>query len=715
MGRANRKGNSESGAAGFSFSVGELTSIDRVFPTDASDAGSLLELPDGSRMLLEEDDPAGLLRGLAEVESVRAVSDGTHEILFRNGEIARLSLDSGSIAFASGANPQGLSAAAFSSALAFQNDALGPDQLSSVPETKAMLAQLSDIKSQLNADPHNQDLLRQYARLSEELARGGLIQSEAGPGGEILERPLLPDNITMGDPHLARRMPGEGLSHGEKERREQMAAAVLGGIAEARQSFGADMTMEELLMTGADRGHEFMTHFIPTPEETIERRRAALILSGQMDPQTGAPLGGLTEEDLDRILDPDNFDVREIVRDGIGTIPPSQLQDPENPDAGGRIAITPELLENMNTMRDSMARGDRFFVFRGPPGTGKDTLTEIVANSQGMPLVKIQLGGSNDVNNAKGGFAVVTVTKQEVIYDETKHEDGTWSRKPRLERIPDPSEPDGWAKDEEGKIKTRVMTEEVRCQETRTIEGAMAFAAQYPSMIVIQEPEGQEDDMVQLHGLFGDRVGDTGGRSIMIDSPDGKTVDVHPDCTVVITTNERPHRTSRDGRLPPATIDRTGEVITFWAPEPEEIAPRIEAGVKHMIREQPKLAAYPSLAHDFDQEDFLVFAQIQAEISSARQITDGEVYEVSRSMPRAFADFVQAIDNTHSGTDPVEAVHRCLTKAFPHLKGREQVLAEVETVLGNFTEPLRELENKIRNKGSDRAADSSEVEETVDA
>lgn len=141
--------------------------------------------------------------------------------------------------------------------------------------------------------------------------------------------------------------------------------------------------------------------------------------------------------------------------------------------------------------------GQRLFILRGPPGSGKDEFMRQAAAGWRKPYQAFNIGPEFSLEDLLGSDGLGT------------HE----------------------ARDENGNLVNVVSVSDV-------LEGPLTRMAQLPSVAVLQEAAGLKAEMVRLHSVAGDRIGDPNQRYLTLNSSKGRIAfPVHPDFVLAITYN----------------------------------------------------------------------------------------------------------------------------------------------------------------------------------
>lgn len=198
----------------------------------------------------------------------------------------------------------------------------------------------------------------------------------------------------------------------------------------------------------------------------------------------------------------------------------------------GEYYVSSQVGNRFEQVKNLMIDGKwRFAIDRSDPGLGKNAFWRQVGAQTGMAVMEINLGPNFDINDAIGGDGLEPTN----IYEEktVPVESGKFNK-------------DGtpiYALDSEGEVKTKKIRE-LKASTTASVQklGPLTRYAKEPCIIVINEPEGVEDTLVQLNEAFGSRIGDSSGRYISVNSTHGETSHpVHEDCIIALTYNPGPN------------------------------------------------------------------------------------------------------------------------------------------------------------------------------
>ena len=686
--------------------------------------GELLELPDGSRMEIQEGDPASLLRGLAQIKSVR-FTDGNYEIDFHDGDRALLHISDGRITFASGEESPSKILGAFARGLGARSISSDPLSISNDPETRRLFDQLSELQRKLLEDPYDQDLLREFARVSDQLMQTGILhQGAPGPNGSpALAKSLMPEGIEVNGVGLARRMAGlpeeDRYSMDETTRKNrELQDSVNSFLSDARariEALGDTGPAAQLAMRSP--GFLFFTEGVD-PEEipsvwTSEwfqpRLQAALFASGQIDAD-GNPTGKY--EHLSPYLDGTNPEQT------IG-IPMSQMYDPDGPNADhplneDKIPFTPSQLAAMNIMRLEHRGGKRFFLLRGPASSGKDTLAREFAASNVLTSIPIQLGGraSTGVESAIGVDSLSTqYTGGVPVLDENGEivMEAAYVRNPdgSLKHDKETGKPIQLFDDQGDPVMVPKIQDETSTTISSTNLGKIGSLADKPVCFIISDPDGHEKEFSRLHAAFGDNVGETEGRFIMVDSSTGEYVDVHPETCFVITTNEVETPENPDGAPKRATQSRAC-AVDVGSPSEKEESDRLAHLVRKQLNFEHPLAVShkdfnPELAElDISSEDLATFARMQIKLVAAAS-KSGMIEETlsARETASMAADYFAACMGGSITQDPVEIVMSRLTRLVRTKGGQRSegdIRQAIETVIADEKSQLIDMVGPTRDR-----------------
>lgn len=226
-----------------------------------------------------------------------------------------------------------------------------------------------------------------------------------------------------------------------------------------------------------------------------------------------------------------------------------------------------------SVIRNRIALGNRSFILRGPPGTGKDSFMQEVAAIYKMPMQVFNIGPTFSLEDAIGGDGLEAT---QVV-------------------------------DKNGNIS--------QAPQSAQIKGPLARALEHPCMVVIQEPEGFENDMVRIHSVFGDNVGAPESRYLTFNSSSGEQrLDVHKDAIVALTYNPG----KEDIKFKTALHDRACN-LDFEYPDAEQEAERIAKMVTRvMAREEVKDEA-PGLSREYSAEEVMPMVRYMETLRNAHK------------------------------------------------------------------------------------------------
>jgi hypothetical protein len=559
MGRGGGLENSHPGAGGLRTTafVEHLVSHDLgLFSlSDPSAEGELIELPDGTMIEIGADDPALLMRGLAQVGGVELQSDGSYKVTFLDGTTALVDLDQGAVAFSDGSDGQAMTAGALYAALA-QRASGAPIDFD--PETADKFAALAQAQAALRDNPNDPEALRAFAQAA----------IAAGEGANAL-----PDNISINDPDVLRRLEGRPMPSEEESNSRLARRLKRARDAVSRAISGPDPSDAAFgLLHQVNEDNE-----VVLPEkEFAERREAASRLAGGADPSVLIPENKI---ELENELDEDGN-------------PTGQVK------STGEYYLGLEEQAKMQKLRRALDRGQRFFILRGPPGAGKDTFAEQFSALSQRPYRAFTLGGRVDLSQLKGGDSL----REQPVYEE------------RWEPVRDAK--GKVKKDKEGEpVLEKKMAHVGSIPVTGEQVGELVKWMKEPSCVVLQEPENQQEDLVQMHQALGDRLGDPNKRFVMIDSSSGTVHRVHPDCTIFITHNAR----EGQAEIPDATKDRALN-LDFDYPPVEQEAERLARAVTNVMKEADDS---PGLNREYTADELMPMALVAQQARRAHE--DGSV------------------------------------------------------------------------------------------
>lgn len=597
MGRGGNDGN-ENGAVARGNLPETTVELQQLTATDPARVGELVELPDGTKIEIGADDPALLMAGLAEVESVQPQLDATHLVRFADGEEVLVDLPNGAVAF-TGEHSQTRLVAAVHAALA-ERAASAPEHL------EDEFAALNAARAAFHDNPNGPESYRNYVKV---LAAKGAEELS----GEIAVNPT----------KLRRRLTGEKEPKKRSRRLRGMQEMISRALEGPNPSEAAYGVLYQVNQQGK----------VQLPEKEFEERREAAKRLG-----------------------------------GLGLIPEIKIDIEKTEDgeivSKGEYYFGHQEQELFAEMRNRTAVGERFFIFRGPPGTGKDSAAKQFAALSRRPYIAFNVGPGFDWEQQIGGDGL----GPQEIYDD------------------------------DGNLINVVPT-------TKQIVGPLSRWAQEPSMIVIQEPEGMENELVRLHSAAGDNVGDPTGRYITINSSAGEErIPVHPDCIIVLTYNSG----EEDIRFKPALHDRAGN-FDFEYPPAEEEAKRIAQMVTKAMQYQSEA---PGLQREFTPEEVMPLVKIAERARNAHQKNPADFVGTpgARQMAKFYCSLL--LHGYRKDEDPVITSSSALRYLLPgsenmsveerDRKLRETVLSDHYTELHDIGMAAREVGKRDRGEIEDK-------------
>lgn len=523
---------------------------------DPGAAGELIAY--GSEMVaLQADDPVLAMRGLAAVDRLTYhPSSGHYEVFFTDGSRAMVSVDPAGVALESGEEDPVLIHGSLYAAQA-QRARHAPD---SAP---ARVLDLGDAESWRREAPGDGEALRLAAKAAVALNEDGDPVS-VNPSSLVAE---LGRDVSVPNPVQRRRAARKRMA----DLVDRVAKVVKGPtphLAPSALLFNADANgvveipnYEEKLASARRLGGE---HLIPQSKIDYE----------EID---------LVDEDGNPVLDPDTGE---------------QMVDRK---MTGEYHIGPQEEELISLVRNRIVNGgQRFMIFRGPQGTGKNAAASEIAAMLGMPLVQINLGPRYDINDALGGEGLAPAE----LYDDVPVIDPQTG----LPKV----DPDTKEVVTEKKLITAVAA-------SKQIVGILTRAAQEKCVICLDEIEGTEADFVQLHGALGSDVGDPTKRFISVNSMSGAySIPVDPDCIIIANFNSG----AQEVHLPSATHDRAIN-FEFDYPEPEDEDKMLATMVTSLMNAKEedgtlRLEA-PGLAREYTAEDVKPIGDIVRRLRNAHK------------------------------------------------------------------------------------------------
>jgi MoxR-like ATPase len=332
----------------------------------------------------------------------------------------------------------------------------------------------------------------------------------------------------------------------------------------------------------------------PTSPRLMARRR---LQAAKQRLQTAIEVGGGPDAAVRSLLydvnmagvdgpTPEEVSEREQAAKALGIgVPECKIDMDDEGNSIGEYELGDAERTKFDIVRNRMALGQRGYIFRGPPGSGKDTFLEQVASIMHMPIQKFNIGPTFSLEDAIGGDGLKT--------SRVENKDGTVSQSP----------------------------------ESAQIEGPLARALRQPVVVVIQEPEGFENEMVRLHSVFGDNVGSPETRYLTFNSSSGEQrLDVHPDAIIAFTFNSG----KEDVKFKTALHDRACN-LDFEYPEAEDEARRYSKMITRMMTREAIEQEAPELAREYTPEEVMPVVRYMETLRAAHMTNPDTFIEMPGS------------------------------------------------------------------------------------
>jgi hypothetical protein len=317
-------------------------------------------------------------------------------------------------------------------------------------------------------------------------------------------------------------------------------------------------------------------------------QKAAYALMFSVDQETGE-VNGPDEAALERRT------AHARTLGGEWLIPEVAIFFDENGESVGPYEVTYDIEQKFDRVRQRVSVGQRFFILRGPPGTGKDTFLRQVAAEEGKPVVEINVGPGFNLEDAIGGDGLQSITYKD---------------------------PNG------NEMRTTVTAEQW---------GMLARVCQGDGMCIIQEPEGMENEMVRLHSVAGSDVGEPGRRTLLTNSTSGEIIEVHPEFYMAITYNSG----EEDVRFKQALHDRAINLDFEY--------PSVDEESKRYARMASKMMHYAAT------ESAHMRSQLVGMARNADGIPEGMRVDVTAEDVKPVVEAMVKLRNAHN-TNPAEFV-----------------------------------------------------------
>lgn len=390
-----------------------------------------------------------------------------------------------------------------------------------------------------------------------------------------------------------------------------------GVVRKALQGGGPSAAAKALLYNVDDNGNVLVSE-----QELKERRQAAKRLGGEhLIPESGIqvseePCGECTE-----------------CKAGNECLAPKLVST-------GSYYVGEQEKKHFYKVKNRLEQGQRTLILRGPPGTGKDRFLKELAAIRETPYVPINIGPGFSIEDSMGGDGLAAKEFVDKETGEVKH--------------------------------VATVTEEV--------QGPLTRAVQEPALVVIQEPAGMKHELVRLHSIAGDNIGEPESRHLQINSTKGQlSIPVHPDCIVAFTYNE-----GKEGEtLGDALHDRACN-LDFEVPSVQDEAKRWQTILKYkLLRNQQE---FPEL-HDVEPPLEIIENGVRAmrQLRSSHLNDSAELvrgYPGGRAGPHIVADLIMegANENEQATALALENLHYLLegTEAGNDYESRVQ---QLETLL----------------------------------
>lgn len=306
----------------------------------------------------------------------------------------------------------------------------------------------------------------------------------------------------------------------------------------------------------------------------------------------------------------------------------------------GEYHLGPQEDEFFSLVRNRIINGgQRFMTLRGPQGTGKNAAVREMAAMMRMPLVQINLGPRWDLNDSFGGEGLGPAE----VYDDVPVIDP----KTGLPKV----DPDTDEVVTEKKLVTAVAA-------SRQVVGVLARALQEKCVVCLDEIEGMEADLVQMHGALGSDVGDPTQRFLSINSMSGThSLPVDPDCIIVATFNSGP----QEVHLPSATHDRALNFDFEYPPKDEEDA-MLATMVTKVMANQPEA---PGLQREYTGADVKPIGDLVRRLREAHRTEPDKFIDFPGGRQASYMFLDLMLEAYRDNDDAVRAMSHTLRYLMP--------------------------------------------------
>jgi hypothetical protein len=614
--------------------------IDDEFNLDA--VGELVELNNGSltaspsQLALTNEDPALAIKGLAKVKSVSFLNaEKKYKVEFYDEMEAMVVLVPPMVALSGGQNsPQHIHAALY----AAQAHAARIGKSGS-PERKA-LAKASSIQREM---PTDEQALRDLANAA--VAYNQSLDYEA---------------VDINDPEMLQALePEKGFNSLQDELNgDSDQDFIMQQISKAMNGPNPDMASRALLYAVNEE-----TNDVELPLDLFsERREAAKRLGGEhlipdshISTEQRPKKTGEYDKNGDPIYETDaNGDV---IMEDVSV---------------GEFHLTSQVKSIMEQWRYNVVEGDTgLVIMRSDPGQGKNAITREIGAQMGMPVMEVNFGPSYDVNDALGSEGLGPAE----VFEET-------TRPKQTGQFNEDGSPI-YETDKNGNIVSETISEfKGSATTSRQTLGPITRYAKEPCIIVMNEPEGIEDTLVQMNEAFGSQLGDRTQRYLSPNSSSGDAShSVHPDCIFVLTYNPGPNEI----QMPPSVHSRALNIHMDPLSE-EEDAEKLASMVSKVMKGQ---RGCPGIARDFTADEVMPFVRIRKHLQN-----------LHRTQPQ---DYISLTDDRQAAL----MFNTLMKSAYYGQKNAISTMTQTQRFLlpGNYNMTPEERDSKLREALQDQYTD----------